>query len=64
MIIKTYKAGHKILCYIKQSGENKFVVCTGKPSDAFCISWVYDNFRDAERTAEEYFLNSQNIKTL
>ena len=53
-----YKKGRSIICYIKYSERsNKFLVCTGKPSDGSCISWTYDNFDDAKYTAEEYLRN-------
>ena len=58
-MIKLYKNNRKTICYIKQVA-NGFRVCTGKPSDSSCLSWYYDNITDAERTANEYFLNYIN----
>jgi hypothetical protein len=55
-----YKKDKKIICYIKQN-SNGFIVCTGKPSDATCVSWQYDNLKDAEFTANEYFNNRTNF---
>lgn len=60
MVTKLYKKGRRIICYIKQSG-GEFIVCTGKPSDACCISWHYDNIESAEFTAKEYFDNRTNF---
>ena len=60
MIQKLYKKGRRIICYIKQSGD-KFIVCTGKPSDDCCITWSYDNIEAAEFTAKEYFDNRTNF---
>ena len=55
-VIKTYKQCRRIICYITHY-DGVFSACTGKPSDACCISWIYDNFEDAEFTANEYFEN-------
>ena len=55
-IIKTYKQGRRIICYITHY-NGVFSACTGKPSDVCCISWKYDNLLDAELTANEYFEN-------
>ena len=51
-----FKHNKKIICYIK-CYENKFIVCTGKPSDATSIGWTYNNIEDAKFTANEYFNN-------
>lgn len=59
-MIKAYRHNRRIVCYIKQSGAI-YKVCTGKPSDAFCISWNYTTKEEAERTAEEYFNNYTQI---
>lgn len=56
-IIKKYTKNRKIICYIAKRDNDKFVVCTGKPSDISCIAWTYDNIEDAEFTANEYFIN-------
>ena len=56
MIVKTYKLKKRIICYIRQ-GKDKFFVCTGKPSDASCLSWQYSTLTDAEKTAKEFFRN-------
>lgn len=55
-VIKTYKNGRRIICYITHY-NGIFSACTGKPSDASCISWRYDNLSEAEFTANEYFNN-------
>lgn len=55
-IIKTYKKGRRIICYITHY-NGVFSTCTGKPSDACCISWKYDNLEDAEFAANEYLNN-------
>lgn len=60
MDITTYKQGKKIVCYIKHY-DKKHIVCTGKPSDLSCLSWQYDNIEDAEKTANEYFINRTNF---
>lgn len=57
--VTTYKFNGKIKCYIRHY-ENKHIVCTGKPSDATCISWTYDNLEDAKFTATEYFADYTN----
>lgn len=49
-----YKHGREILCYIS-CGENKYVVCNGKPSDRCCLGWTYDNLDDAKKDAQEMF---------
>ncbi len=64
MVIKTFKNGKRIICYItktKQSNVDGFRVCTGKPSDINCISWFYDNLINAQFTANEYFNNRTNF---
>lgn len=48
-----YKKNRRIICYI-QANKKGWEVCTGKPSDASCLSWQYDNLKDAEKTANEY----------
>lgn len=58
-MLRTYKLKNKIIGYIRASG-NGFRFCTGKPSDAFCLSWYYTNFTDAEATAAEYVQNYAN----
>jgi len=60
MILKTYKFNRKIIGYITGFND-KFRFCTGKPSDVSCISWKYNNFQDAEKTAKEYINNYKNI---
>lgn len=60
MITQTFKHNKKIVCYIKQH-KNTFYVCTGKPSDATCISWTYSNIEEAKQTAENYFTNRTNF---
>ena len=59
-IVKTYKKGRVIICYITYY-NGVFSACTGKPSDACCISWKYNNLEDAEFTAKEYFDNRTNF---
>lgn len=56
-IIKQYKKNRKIVCYITKDSKGTFKVCTGKPSDISCIAWSYDSLKDAEFTANEYFIN-------
>lgn len=60
-IIKRYKKRGRVICYITQSlistGKTIFKVHTGKPSDASCLVWTYDNLNDAEKTAQEYHDN-------
>ena len=63
MILKKFKHNRKIICYIEQY-KNTYSVKTGKPSDDSCLSWRYDNLKDAEKTASEYFENYTNKKTL
>lgn len=41
--------------------NGRYTASTGKPSDACCISWKYDNLKDAEKTAEEYIKNYKMI---
>lgn len=55
-IIKTFKKSRRIICYITHY-NGIFSACTGKPSDACCLAWKYDNLADAEATANEYFIN-------
>ena len=62
-IIKTLKHNKKIICYITEHNNN-FKVCTGKPSDASCLSWSYDNITDADATAVEYCNNYTSIKAV
>jgi hypothetical protein len=57
-----YKVGNKIRCYIREwtdfeSGERKWNVCTGKPSDYTAICWLYSSYEKAQATAMEYFTN-------
>ena len=64
MIYKTYKNKNKIICYITKN-NNVFKVCTGKPSDASCLSWQYSTEFEAIATATEYFTNYiKSIKLL
>lgn len=54
-VIETIKSpSGKILCYIRQLSDGKYKTCTGKPSDASCISWTYDNIDAARATAHDY----------
>ena len=54
------KKGKQIICYISYE-STQIRVCTGKPSDATCLSWSYPNTEEgltqAEETAKEYFEN-------
>ena len=61
MVIKTYKYKRCIICYIRED-NGLLTVCTGKPSDPFCISWKYKNIKDAELTANEYLKNYTRIE--
>ena len=64
MLLKEYKNKKKIVCYIltyERDNKKIFKVCTGKPSDASCISWTYDNLENAQRTAQEYLDNTINF---
>lgn len=60
-IVKYYKQNRKIICYIKKNNDGTYRVCTGKPSDVSCIGWTYDNIKDAEFTADEFFYNTTNF---
>lgn len=60
MVLKTFKQGRRIVCYIRTNGD-KFEACTGKPSDACCLAWQYDTIEEAEITAKEYFYNRTNF---
>lgn len=51
------KYGKKTICYIDEYDNGTLKVKTGKPSDAVCISWVYERRIDALATAVEYFYN-------
>lgn len=57
MIIRTYKHKNKIICYITENQNGTFNVCTGKPSDASCLSWQYKTIYEAMATATEYMAN-------
>lgn len=59
-VIKTYKKGRSIICYIRHY-NGKYTACTGKPSDPCCLSWNYDNIGDAENTAALNFGAAQRI---
>ena len=59
-IIKIFKKKRKIICYVLKDSKG-FHTFTGKPSDACCIGWHYDNFKDAMKTATEYFENYTRI---
>lgn len=54
-----YKKENRIICYINCFND-KFIVCTGKPSDHSCIAWTYDNLKSAKNTAAEYYINYIN----
>lgn len=56
-----YKKGRRIICYITEY-NGVYSVKTGKPSDNCCLSWYYDNLKDAEFTAKEFFNNVTNLK--
>lgn len=58
--ILKFKRGRKIIGYIKQSIKG-FKFCTGKPSDAMCLSWDYSTFNEAIKTASEYTTNYNSI---
>lgn len=60
MTVKLYKHNRRVICYITEY-KGRYTVSTGKPSDICCISWKYDNLKDAEKTAEEYSKNYSNI---
>ena len=53
-----FKKGRRIICYIDIMPE-KIEVKTGKPSDATCISWIYqpNELERAKATATEFFDN-------
>ena len=55
--LETYRHHRRIICYIRQQSDGKFVVYTGKPSDISCLSWIYDKLQDAQDTAREYARN-------
>ena len=44
--------------------ESRIISNTGKPSDACCISWHYDNIEAAEFTAKEYFDNIMSMDVM
>ena len=57
-----WKNGRRIVCWIEkfynvEHGYELYRVHTGKPSDATCLSWDYNNYFDAERQARSYFYN-------
>lgn len=56
MVIKRFKHNKRTVCYIEQQRE-KFYVKTGNPSDVSSMAWIYDNYEDAEFTANEFFNN-------
>ena len=60
-----FKKGRRIMCYIDIMPE-KIEVKTGKPSDATCISWIYqpNELERAKATATEFFDNVTRIWTL
>lgn len=49
------KHGKTIVCYIDEYSNGELIVRTGKPSEAFCISWNYSSRADAVATATEYY---------
>lgn len=57
-----YKKGRRVVCYIAIS-DKAARVCTGKPSDAVCLSWRYslNELDKARATAREYFENYTRI---
>ena len=55
-IYRTYKNKNKIICYITEN-NGIYKVCTGKPSDASCLSWQYKTEFEAIATATEFFTN-------
>ena len=59
-----FKKGRRIICYIDIMPE-KIEVKTGKPSDATCISWIYqpNELERAKATATEFFDNVTRIWT-
>jgi hypothetical protein len=59
--LKVFKHNRKIICYIKEF-KGIYYVNTGKPSDANCISWTYNNIQEAEKTANEFFTNYTSKK--
>ena len=62
MTTKFYKHNRRVICYIKVT-DTKIWVCTGKPSDASCLSWIYklDEMDKAEATAKEFVKNYTSI---
>ena len=58
MVTKLFKAGRKVVAYIKVYSD-KIQVFTGKPSDAVCISWTYkiNEMDQAVATASEFARN-------
>lgn len=57
-----WKNGRRIVCWIEKIFSDdykseKYRVHTGKPSDATCLAWDYNNYQDAERQAWSYFMN-------
>lgn len=59
-----WKNGRRIVCYIEKVENEKgitFWVNTGKPSDASCLSWRYNDYDKAAETAREFFYNVVSI---
>lgn len=57
-IIKTFRRGRKIVGYISANRNGTYNFCTGKPSDAGCISWNHPTIEQAESNAADYFSNA------
>lgn len=60
-----WKNGRRIICYIETVEDDKgigFIVKTGKPSDATCLSWRYGNYKAAEEQAYSYFYGVVSLK--
>ena len=61
--IEKGKIGRRIVCYIvKETGQYR--VCTGKPSDATCLSWTYDELNEARRTFTELLKNYKEVRRI
>lgn len=57
MIYRAFKHNRKYIYYIEKSLNNDFIVKTGKPSDAYCLSWQYKTEIEAIATATEFYTN-------
>lgn len=58
MPVKLFKHKGRIICHVRRNEiSGTFSACTGKPSDLSCLSWTYNTFEEANKTASEFFIN-------